>query len=153
MRETKFIKSNIQLTCERNNVSELCNKIQYQFVHKIQNAFSQCYVKAMLIEFSQALWDKATLDQKKNAVVHETAHIVTFYKYGKVNDNHGREWVKCVERAGETAHVLYCAENENLPVVGCLCKKRTIERAELDELKNNVYICKGCGTAVRVLSS
>lgn len=146
--EFEFIANVVEATCERNNVPELYLKIKFKFVHSLPNEFCRCYLKSKRIEISRQLWNNTSLEDKRNAIVHETAHIIARYKYGSEIEDHGFEWSKCVKVVGEVPHIFFQKEGELVYVVGCKCNKRSVTKVEYAELKSKLYKCGKCGESV-----
>lgn len=150
MKDDELITENIKHTCKTNNVSQLCNRIQYEFVPSLDNRAAQCYPKKNKIQISLAHWNLATLAEKKNTIIHETAHIVAVYLYGSTTSPHGREWRECVEKAGEVPFIsnIEFSEGGELYELTCGCNSVKVTKSRAMELNKKFLHCKKCDEPV-----
>jgi predicted SprT family Zn-dependent metalloprotease len=83
------------------------------------------------------------------------AHIIAFRKYGNVGLSHGNEWSNCVRAVNEEPHEHYLREEERKvrTLVACKCTQTYLNKEELSQLNQSIFVCLKCNQPVRVVLS
>jgi SprT protein len=147
----------IRFACERNGVPGLAQVIVVEwsrrFTRRMGDAFYSPTTFRARIRLSLPLWGRASAKDRKETVIHETAHIIAFYKDGNAAC-HGSMWreamLNCgveparthsVDRTGLTRRqrrfILYDCPNETKCRIGARVFNRVRRGAGLS--------CKVCG--------
>lgn len=96
----------LTLTQARQIVDECQNKLNVHFAvtirfnHRLTRAIGRATYKTNLIELSYPLFQRASLDEQINTVVHEFCHLAKFYMYGGRESPHGYTWKVLHRRCG-----------------------------------------------------
>lgn len=154
--DSMIIKKWIVQACIENNVPELKNKIQYRFRKKFTRIFGQA-VYPYLIELSAPLWERATFQQQKQGVIHETCHLIAEHKYGRKIKAHGPQWMECMLLAGypkpDKRHSIsregikkYYPRYE----AKCICTNMWVGHNSVTRIKSKEIVCNNCGTKVKL---
>jgi len=137
----------IQEACNDNQVPDLALKIKFVFNDKFRNRMGDAQGHLMLLRLSAILWLRATPAQKIDVVKHETCHLITWHKYGKVK-SHGDEWKRAMVKAGLVPMRTHAVKTPKRSVkVQCLQCQNTYDmgmvRARRMKLGTK-YLCKTC---------
>ena len=95
------IRSLIEKACELNQVPELALTIRFEFNNRFTRRLGDASYLKRQIRLSGPLWPRATAEEKRHVVIHETCHIIARYKFGGQIKPHGVEWRQCMVKAGE----------------------------------------------------
>lgn len=100
-----------------------------------------------LVRLSSKLFPIATYEKRRNTMIHEIAHIVSFYDCGKMG--HGKNWKYWMRHfTGEEPKRCFSITKENLDVAAFKALKA--KRKKQDRYGRN---CQGCGEAVVITSN
>jgi len=139
----------IKEACEANQVPDLVQKIRWQFNRRFASRMGDANCKTMLLRFSAILWNNATSEQKENTVKHETCHLITFHKFGKV-EPHGDRWKSVMLECGQKpdrCHKVQTAK-KTIEVKCVACSKihlMGLIRSRKMKIGAAVYVCRDCG--------
>jgi len=93
----------IRFACERNDVPELAQMILVEFntrfTRRLGDGMYSPTRMAGRIRLSVPLWPRTSEEDQRNTVVHETCHIIAFYKDGNAAP-HGPEWRAAMRNCG-----------------------------------------------------
>jgi SprT protein len=93
----------IRYACERNDVPELAQVIQVEwktrFTRRLGDALYNPRSYQARIRLSVPLWERATEEERRETVVHETCHVIAGYQFGSV-PSHGVEWKEAMRKCG-----------------------------------------------------
>ena len=94
----------IDFTCECNEVSYLATHIvvrwNRRFTRRIADAsYRTCPLRGR-IRISPMIWERATLEQRRETVIHESSHIVAYHLHGLGIKPHGVEWKTVMKTCG-----------------------------------------------------
>ncbi len=152
-----MIRDWIDFALERNDVSYLSSMIRVRwnkrFVRKFADAgYGACPPRGR-IRISPMIWERATLVQRRETIIHEACHIVAFHLHGKEIRPHGIEWQQAMENCG--VEPVRC---HNIPLIGinhfhvreCPKAERCIvSRKDFAALKRGGLLhCTICGMSV-----
>jgi predicted SprT family Zn-dependent metalloprotease len=166
------IRKLIQEACDKLNLSSLAPLIQIEWSNKMTKSAGMALGKTCpflgktyTIKFSKKLWGSMTSNVQKDLVLHETAHIITYYMYNKSvidaekQGGHGPTWQKIARLIGakpvrymesyEADFALYQRKVKRYNI-SCSCgKKITLTQHMLTKMKNGSRrVCKNCRTLV-----
>jgi SprT protein len=93
----------IRFACEKNGVPELSQVITVEwnrrFTRRMGDAFYSPFAYKARIRLSTPLWERASYDERRDTVIHETCHVIAAYKFGYLPP-HGPEWRKAMRKCG-----------------------------------------------------
>ncbi|WP_013627292.1 SprT family zinc-dependent metalloprotease [Rubinisphaera brasiliensis] len=94
----------IDFALDRNDVGYLSNMIQVRlnrkFIRKFADAgYGACPPRG-LIRISPLIWERATHEQRRETIIHETCHIVAYHLHGLAIKPHGIEWKSAMAKCG-----------------------------------------------------
>ncbi len=99
----RHVKQWIQFACDCNGVSEFGQVIVVEFnprfTRKMGDATYNPYTFRARVRLSVPLWSRASDQDKRQTVIHETCHCVVAYTHGKVQP-HGPEWKQAMRNCG-----------------------------------------------------
>ena len=156
------IRNLIRQTCERCGCPELASKIKYvwnsRFTRRMGDATYDFPNATGVVRFSKPLWGRADLRERKNTIVHEVCHIITFYKYGKSASPHGARWKKMMLLAGEFPERCHNVDTNGLTrkqtkiQVRCGCSQKSVTKNMFTRMKNgSTYSCGTCNKEISFL--
>ena len=97
------IRSWIRFACEVNGVPELAEMIVVEwnnrFTRKLADALHSPSRNLARIRLSIPLWPRATEQQRRDTVIHETCHVIVFRQYPTAR-SHGSEWKEAMLNCG-----------------------------------------------------
>lgn len=109
LRRTKLhdrhkIKEWILFVCERNNAEQLAKIIivewNSRFTRRMGDAIYSPISMRARIRLSLPLWPRASAQDRRETVIHETCHCVVGYKHGYAASAHGSAWKKAMQNCG-----------------------------------------------------
>jgi len=137
-------------SCKANNVPQLFKKISYRFNNKLTRCFGLAYTNQKHVEFSSPLWDRATEQEKRQVVIHETCHIIAKYKHDFKIKDHGEEWKKCMIAVGVAPERCHTVDREGLVrqyvkyEADCGCTKIWVGHVKAGQVRNKNLSCRKC---------
>ena len=143
----------IQYACDMNNMPELADEITYDFRNGMTKTAGLAYRQAKYITFSTILWNRATQEERKQLVVHETCHIVACEKYN-VEPSHGKEWQQCMANANVIAEQYHTINRDGLRRVNikyecqCGCTRVFVGDKKAAQVRQGNLECQRCGTTI-----
>ena len=94
--DDRHIRKWIRFACDSNEVDELAQVIVVEwnprFTRRLEDAAYSSITYRARIRLSIPLWPRATEEDRRETVIHETCHLIAFYKFGQVAAPHGSEW-------------------------------------------------------------
>jgi SprT protein len=150
----------IQYACDTNNVSELAETIEFKFNKRFTKRLGDANANTRTIRFSTLLWERASEEQRKETVIHETCHIVAYYKAWMqkqhILDSHGKEWVTAMKNAGYDSPNKYHKVNRaglkkkySAYYVACNCATRKVTSYMFTLIIDKQWHCDRCGETYR----
>ena len=153
----------------RELVNQTCAKlgipsnITIRFNRRFTRRLGDANGKLMRIRFSTPLWARATVEERRQVVIHEVCHIATFLKLGTMG-GHGYVWKLHMRLCGVTPDRCHEVNREGLArtnqgsrQVTCACpgKVMTIGATRVRRLLNNAnkYSCRRCRTLVKLVTT
>lgn len=156
----RMIRQWIQQACDANDVPELASKIQLRWSTRMTSTGGTACYATNVITLSSQLYIRATLEQRRWLVKHETCHLICACKHGFGVAGHGIEWKRCMKAAG--CKPVRC---HNINTVGlgpkrrgnrqlgfCGCANHWFTPKQMKRIKNGVvFWCQeGCRQKVRI---
>ena len=142
--------------CYFNEVPSLTPQIQYRFLNRLTRVFGQAWYHKKLIEISIPLWHRATLQERRQLIIHETCHIVSMYKHGTHITAHGSEWKQCMIKCGVPAERCHHVNRDGLVrqyvkyEVQCDCALVWIGHVKAAQVRANRIKCRRCKGLARL---
>ncbi len=100
----RHVKQWVWFACERNQVLEFAQTIIVEwnprFTRKMGDAGFNFNAFRARIRLSIPLWSRASAQDQRQTVIHETCHCIVGYKHGKVRRPHGPEWQEAMRNCG-----------------------------------------------------
>ena len=97
------IKEWIWFACQRNDAEELAQAIVVEwnsrFTRRLGDGLYSPITFRARIRLSIPLWPRASEQERREAVIHETCHCIVGYKHGVVA-HHGQEWKQAMRNCG-----------------------------------------------------
>jgi SprT protein len=158
--DDRHIREWIRFACDCNGVPELAQVIVVEwngrFTKRLGDAGYSSVTFRARIRLSIPLWPRATEEDRRETVIHETCHLIAFYKHGVVAA-HGHEWRLAMKNCGVEPLRLHSVDRSGLarrqkrfilldcPNQGLKRKCRCTIR-EFNKLRSGVeFWCKVCG--------
>ena len=98
-----LIRKWIRYACEMNDVPELSQVVQIEwnprFTRRTGDAMYCPHSYRATIRLSLPLWRRASEEQRRETVLHETCHVIAEYKFG-ILPPHGSEWKQAMINCG-----------------------------------------------------
>lgn len=150
------IPSLIEFTCKANNISEIYETISFKFNKRFTKRLGDANPNNRVIRFSYPLWERASLEERKEVVVHETCHIIAttkaWHSKSYISDPHGIEWQTAMKRAGyENPSKFHTIDRKDLKknylthYIQCACVKRRVTSEMFDVILEQEWACSKCG--------
>jgi SprT protein len=115
--DDRHIRQWIRLACDSNGVSELAQVIVVEwnsrFTRRLGDAGYSSTTYRARIRLSIPLWPRAKEQDRRETVIHETCHLITFYKFGQVAA-HGPEWRLAMRNCGLQPTRLHSVDRSGL---------------------------------------
>ncbi len=159
----------IWFACERNEVPELAQTVivewKKRFTRRLGDAFYNPYTYRARIRLSIPLWPRASEEDRRETVIHETCHIVVKYKFNPFIADHGPEWKQAMKNCGVTATRTHSVDRTGLTrprrrFVVLDCPNQEIDhkcRINVTEYKlwqaGTDFLCNRCGLKITQESS
>ncbi len=162
LKTSSEIRNLIRHTCFACGCPELSPKIRYSwndwFTRRMGDATYDFANGTGRVRFSKPLWGRAPLRERKNTIVHEVCHIITYYKYGKSASPHGAHWKRMMMLAGEFPERCHTVNTDGLTrkqpriQVKCGCSKKSVTKNMFTRMKNgSKYSCTVCKNEISFL--
>lgn len=120
-----------------------------RFTRRAGDASGKNSTREYRVRFSVPLFERTTVEERENTIIHEVAHIITFILYPKAT-GHGPEWRSVHRRLGREpsrCHNIDRTGLQNMRVVKCDCKTynvtQTLYTRRMNQY-NSVGYCKKC---------
>ena len=101
--DDRQIREWVRFACECNGVPELAHVILVEwnrrFTRRLGDGMWSPTRMLARIRLSVPLWGRALEEDRKETVIHETCHIIVFYKHATA-DPHGPEWREAMKNCG-----------------------------------------------------
>jgi SprT protein len=158
------IRELIDTVCQVCGTPELIGKIQVswnnRFIARMGDARWDMKRRLGIIRFSSALWPKASLDERKETVVHETCHVIADYRHGR-NQGHGAAWQELMRLCGypeaKRCHAvdreaIIARRRQRLIRALCACPQGVVVGpVQAQRIRQGVeYHCRRCAQQVRL---
>lgn len=128
----KEINELIQMACDRNGRPDIRGKIVLRWSGRMTRAMGKASKKARdhyyTITLSDPLFERATIDEQKQTVVHEACHVIDAVISGRMS--HGPTWKRTMRMAGVEAKRCHNVDRTGLQRAG----------------STYVYRCMACST-------
>lgn len=115
--DSERIREWIDFALDRNNVGYLSSMIRVRwnkrFTRKFADAaYGTCPPRGR-IRISPMIWERATPEQRRETIIHETCHVVAYHLHGLAIKPHGVEWRQAMDNCG--VEPVRC---HNIPLIG-----------------------------------
>lgn len=86
----------IGFACDQNGVSYLACHIRVRWNRRFTRRFADASYRTCplrgRIRISPMIWARATPEQRRETVIHEACHVVSYHQHGPTIKPHGMEW-------------------------------------------------------------
>jgi len=146
----------VRYACERNGVPELAQAVVIEwsrrFTRRMGDAMYSPISFRARIRLSVPLWGRASEQDQRETVLHETCHVIVEFKFGRVAP-HGSLWKEAMLNCGVKPIRTHSVDRSGLTrqrrFVVCDCpaeKKCRINAKMFNSLRRGVeFRCKVCG--------
>jgi SprT protein len=147
--------------CCSNSVPELAQVILVKwnprFTRRMGDGHYNIAGYRATIRLSLPLWPRATEEDRKDTVIHETCHVIVGYMFGWTVPPHGLQWQEAMKRCGLQPERLHSVDRTGLArrqrrfiILDCpnsgIEKKCRCTVREYNELRRGVeFSCRNCG--------
>lgn len=146
----------VNLTFKKLGCPELMGEVAVKFSNRMTSTMGYAYRKKEKgIKLSKPLFDKATVEQRVQTIVHEACHIVQFVKFPK-SKAHGPEWkslMRAMKLEPKRCHNVDTTEfkvKKGGAVVKCPCRTHTFGATRMKRLRAGVkYHCRKCKNYIK----
>lgn len=94
----------IDFALDQNDVGYLSSMIRVRwnerFVKKFADAGYGRNPPRGIIRIGARIWERATEEERRDTIIHETCHIAAFHQFGIEIKPHGAEWKTAMEKCG-----------------------------------------------------
>jgi len=150
---TQEMKDIVKQCCFMCHCPELYPMIRMSFNNRLKTSAGRAWKQRYniyMMDFSPAIWKHAPHQENINTVIHETCHLIDFYKNG--DSNHGPNWRMYMRACGVTPKrthsilipevkkkrkVIVCQDCNGRCVMGPIVYKKFIT-------KQQIRICPRC---------
>lgn len=140
-------------TCKRLNLVSLPKLVSWSWNSRFKVCMGDATWPRAHIRLSSALWPRASVDERRETVVHETCHLAVAHLRGHMQAGggaHGRLWQSLMLDAGSPAAARCHRVNVDGLVARvealCNCKIHRITPRKASKIRNgSIYICRSCG--------
>ena len=155
------IRNWIDFALSRNDVAYLSNVIHVGWNERFTCKFADAAYKSRpprgRIRISPKIWERAMPEQRREVIVHETAHIVAYHLHGTGIKPHGVEWRQAMANCGvepEVTHDINLLGINVFHVRDCPKAERCcVSRRDFAGLKRGGHLhCTICGMRVESAS-
>ena len=112
------IRKCIRYACERNGVPELTKVIYIEwnsrFTSRLGDAIYNSISMGARIRLSVPLWPRASENDRRETVIHETCHVIVGFKHGFGPAAHGSEWRGAMQNCGVEPRRLHSVDRTGL---------------------------------------
>ena len=147
----------IIFACKSNAVPALARRITFSFNKRLTTTAGFVYADGSnRIELASSLWVRASEEDKRFVVIHETCHLITGLLHPKAK-SHGSEWQGTMLRCGvapkrchniDTSHV----KRRKYKRLAAACKCRTFQftMRKINKMRRGevAYVCRKCKSKV-----
>jgi len=155
--DSERIREWIDFALDCNDVSYLSSMIRVRWNKRFTRKFADagygiCPPRGR-IRISPMIWERATLEQRRETIIHEACHIVAYHLHGLAIKPHGAEW-----RAAMAKCEVEPVRCHNIPLIGinhfhvreCAQAERChVSRRDFTALKRGELLwCSLCGMRV-----
>jgi SprT protein len=162
--DDRHIREWIRFACDCNEVPELAQAVLVEwnrrFTRRLGDAAYNSITFRARVRLSTPLWPRASENDRRETVIHEACHLITFYKFGQVAQ-HGLEWKEAMRNCGLQPERTHSVDRTGLarrqrrfilldcPSQGHDHKCRMGVREFNLVQRGTVMECKKCGLVVR----
>lgn len=117
-----------------------------RFVTKLGEA-SVSYKGENTVRFSSMLWERATIEERRETVIHEVCHIVNIHRGGHDRSgSHGRHWKQLMIQCGVEPKRCHDVK-VGTAVLFCACLVHSVSTNRHTRVVNgkSFYRCRKCG--------
>ena len=94
----------IRFACEKNDAEELAQAIIVEFNPRFRrrmgDACYSVYSYRARIRLSTPLWARASTEDRRETVIHETCHVIVKYRFDPFVPDHGVQWQTAMRNCG-----------------------------------------------------
>ena len=157
---TSNINETIEFALLRNGVEYLYPNIEWKFNNRFIRILGQCSSNGS-IEFSTKLWERATPNERRQVVIHETCHYIARMKYGHIDGwhkAHGAAWQQCMINCGVEPKRCHSVDNSGLRrktiryLASCSCGLEHLFTAgQVEKIaRGSYYTCRQCHDKIKM---
>lgn len=146
---------------ELNNIAELWDKHanglvlpKIEWNSRLRTTAGYAKYKEHKVELNPHVFNRISKEEQINTVIHEMAHLISYSKYGRNGDGHGRLWRFTMLQMGQSpsaTHDYDCSGLENnkrppLAIVDCPCGNKISISVTIGKrmLQGRKYSCARC---------
>ncbi len=148
----------IRFACEANNVTTF---FQPHIIWKKNYTWKMgsAHYRKMVIALSVPLFERATVEEQRNTVIHEACHLIAIHQNNGIRvKSHGYEWQRCMRRAGLVPKRCHSIEPVGVApnVFVCGCREHHVTKNKHTRIMKNIdkaeaaYRCTTCKQPLRI---
>ena len=153
------IEDTILSTLKKTGFEERFENVSWNWNRRLKITAGRAYYNRDYIEFSPTLWEYASEKERKQIIVHELCHLISFWKYYRAGVGHGPLWKKTMEEAGVEPSVFHSIGTgpdagiiPDRRLAKCSCRTWQITRNRVTRMKKGAkYRCAFCNTRLELL--
>lgn len=146
-------------------VTETCEKLSipqvtWRFSGRFTSKMGEARPAIGFVRFSKPLWVRATVEERRQVIIHEVCHVAAFARHGACQ-GHGHTWRALMVFCGVKPDRCHKVDNTDLRrrrrgsravVCGCPGKTHTLGPVRVRHMLAGlrVYSCRQCGQKVRL---
>lgn len=149
----------VNSTCDSLGIPHVAWRFSSRFTRKMGEARIDTTKDTRLVRFSKPLWTRATVEERKQVIIHEVCHIAAFAKSGR-KAGHGPVWralmIQCgrkPERCHNVDRTGLVRKHRGSQPVTCGCPGRTHNLGPRRSAKLRqglaIYTCRQCRQTVK----
>lgn len=143
-------------TCFMLDADDLIPRLSWEWNGRFTTRMGDATWPAAVIRLSTPLWPRASVEERRETVIHELCHVLTGHKFGKM-DGHGARWQSLMREAGyRRPGRCHLVSNDGLvPRVeaACRCQIHKITSHKAGQIRSGkkVWVCRSCSNPLMVL--
>lgn len=124
-------------------IKSLIGNVSVEFNNSFTRTLGRAYVGGRVL-FSAPLWVNATPEERREVVIHELMHVVTWRLYPGANA-HGKEWKMLMSMVGAVGNRCHKVKLTGINEFACSCMVHNLGPVKAAWVrKGKSYQCKRC---------
>lgn len=149
----------IETACRANAVPDIAEIIEVRWNRRFTRRFGDAGIRLdpfrARIRLSPLIWSRASEEERRETVMHETCHIVAWHQHGVAIKPHGSEWKQAMRNCGlkpTVYHKIALIGISQFPVRTCPkpeAERCFVSRRRLSRLlRGDMLHCITCGQRI-----